>query len=153
MRGDAPPLTAAQQLYHLRRSGICPGEGSVLGGQLVWRFNAQPTALSRSYALRIVLKPGISPRVIVDDPDLNALADGRKLPHVYSQGPVELCLYLPGTGEWAPHLRADQTLVPWAYLWLFYFEEWLTSDDWKGGGQHPERGVPRRRGPDIKPWQ
>jgi hypothetical protein len=22
-------------------------------------------------------------------------------------------------------------------LWLFYFEEWLWSDDWKGGGMHP----------------
>jgi hypothetical protein len=27
--------------------------------------------------------------------------------------------------------------VPWTALWLFYFEEWLTSDDWKGGGIHP----------------
>ena len=27
-----------------------------------------------------------------------------------------------------------QTIVPWTALWLFYFEEWLTSDDWKGGG-------------------
>lgn len=125
----------------------------MLGGQLLWRFNARPTALSRSYGLRILLKPGISPRVIVEDPDLNALAGGRRLPHVYSQTPVELCLYLPGTGEWAPYLRIDQTLVPWAYLWLFYFEEWLASDDWKGGRQHPERGVLRQRDPDIKPWQ
>jgi hypothetical protein len=32
----------------------------------------------------------------------------------------------------------DQTVVPWASLWLFYFEEWLASDVWKGGGIHPE---------------
>jgi hypothetical protein len=35
-------------------------------------------------------------------------------------------------------MRLDQTVVPWATLWLFYFEEWLRSDDWKGGGMHPE---------------
>lgn len=34
-------------------------------------------------------------------------------------------------------MRIDQTIVPWAVLWFFYFEEWLLSDDWKGGGMHP----------------
>jgi hypothetical protein len=42
--------------------------------------------------------------------------------------------------------RAEQALQDirrrlgrqWATLWLFYFEEWLASDDWKGGGMHPE---------------
>ena len=152
MRGDAPPLTAAQQLYHLRRSDICHGEGTVLGGRLMWRFEAQPTALSRSYGVRIELRPGVSPKVIVEHPDLEILAGGRKLPHVYGQVPVELCLYMPGTGEWVPNLRLDQSLVPWAYLWLFFFEEWLLSNDWKGGGQHPERGVPRRRDPTAARW-
>ena len=35
-------------------------------------------------------------------------------------------------------MRIDQTIVPWTALWLFYFKEWLASDDWKGGGIHPE---------------
>jgi len=34
-------------------------------------------------------------------------------------------------------MRIDQTIVPWAVLWLFYYEEWLVSDRWKGGGEHP----------------
>jgi hypothetical protein len=34
-------------------------------------------------------------------------------------------------------MRIDLTIVPWAMLWLFYFEEWLSSSDWKGGGVHP----------------
>lgn len=33
-------------------------------------------------------------------------------------------------------MRIDQTMVPWSILWLFYFEEWLVSNDWKGGGVH-----------------
>jgi hypothetical protein len=35
-------------------------------------------------------------------------------------------------------MRLDRTIVPWIALWLFYFEEWLASDDWKGGGMHPK---------------
>jgi hypothetical protein len=43
-------------------------------------------------------------------------------------------------------MRLDQTVVPWAILWLFYFEEWLTSNEWKGGGMHPDA---QRRHRDI----
>lgn len=35
-------------------------------------------------------------------------------------------------------MRLDHTVVPWTLLWLFYFEEWLESNDWKGGGVHPK---------------
>jgi hypothetical protein len=28
-----------------------------------------------------------------------------------------------------PRMRLDQTVVPWSVLWLFYFEEWLLSED------------------------
>jgi hypothetical protein len=72
------------------------------------------------------------------DPDLVRLADGRKLPHVYSEDPVELCLFRPRYFEWDESVPLDRTIVPWIYLWLFYFEEWLISDQWKGGGEHPE---------------
>jgi hypothetical protein len=54
-------------------------------------------------------------------------------------------LYLPKTCEWQSWMRLDQTLVPWATLWLFYFEEWLVSGNWKGGGMHPDEGDSRDR--------
>jgi len=31
-----------------------------------------------------------------------------------------------------------ETVIPWSFLWLFYFEEWLVSDVWSGGGVHAE---------------
>lgn len=30
------------------------------------------------------------------------------------------------------------TIVSWTYLWLYFYEEWLYSNEWKGGGIHPE---------------
>ena len=75
--------------------------------------------------------------MFIDDPDLLELARGRRLPHVYDQNPPRLCLYLPNTGEWTSAMRLDQTIVPWSILWLFYFEEWLVSNEWKGAGVHP----------------
>jgi hypothetical protein len=34
-------------------------------------------------------------------------------------------------------MRLDKTIVPWATKWLYYFEHWLATDDWQGGGEHP----------------
>ena len=138
MRYDRPkPLTPAQQFVNLRHNPICAGEGTLKNGRLHWHFAQQPTPLSRTYDLSLRYRPIGTPQVFVLRPDLIALANGRKLPHVYEQKPTRLCLYLPGTGEWTNAMRIDATIVPWSALWLFYFEEWLTSNDWKGGGIHP----------------
>lgn len=141
MRRARPPLTAAQQLLHLRRNQICQGAGDIRGRRLVWSFDATPTPLSRTYRVRIELTEGDVPSVFVDAPDVVLLATGRKLPHVYSEVPVRLCLYHPERREWSPVDRLDLTVVPWIYLWLYYYEEWLVSDDWKGGGEHPDVDV------------
>jgi hypothetical protein len=145
MRYDRPrPLTAALQFANLRNNPICAGTGALRAGRLVWRYNASPTALSRAYQLRIDYRQDDVPQVFVEDPDLLSLAGGRRLPHVYMQKPTCLCLYTPSAREWSGWMRIDQTIVPWVALWLFYFEQWLDSDDWKGGGQHP-RTAPRRQ--------
>lgn len=141
MRTDQPrPLTAAQQFLNLQKNPIWAGTGTLRAGQLVWRFRAAPTSLSREYGLRIEYRQGGAPQVFVEEPDLSVLAEGRRLPHVYEQQPCRLCLYVPGAGEWGGWMRIDQTIAPWALLWLFYFEEWLSSDEWKGGGKHPQSG-------------
>lgn len=140
------PLTAAQQYLALQNSSICSGHGSLSRGRVVWEFDAQPTPLSRIYRLRITYRQDDTPQVFVVDPDLIVLAGDRSLPHVYRQKPTRLCLYLPGAAEWLPTMRIADTIVPWAILWLFYFEEWLLSSDWKGGGAHPEkRDDPRKK--------
>lgn len=143
---DRPPtLTAAKQYFHLRRMGPDGGEGQLRAGRLTWRIRIRPTPLSRVYLVRIDYQAGNTPRVFVEEPDIVALADGRRLPHVYGEDPVRLCLYLPGAFEWAGWMRIDTTIIPWAALWLFYFEEWLLSDEWKGGGQHPDPAQIRKR--------
>ncbi len=132
------PLTAAQQFVNLRSNPICRGAGELHAGRLIWRYLATPFPLSRDYNIRLEFKQDVRPRTFVDGPDLHALAGGRRIPHLYQQEPPRLCLYLPRTYEWQSWMRLDQTIVPWTALWLFFFEEWLASDDWKGGGMHPE---------------
>lgn len=130
-------LSPAQQWIRLKSSPICRGHGLVQNGELVWNFDAKPSPLSRTYRLRIQLKRFGFPDVFVLSPNLNELAGDRYLPHVYSIKPVRLCLHFPKYDEWASDKSIADTIVPWAYLWLIYFEHWLASDEWQGGGIHP----------------
>ena len=138
--GGRKPLTAAQQFLNLRGNPISRGDGVLRPGTFTWRFKATPSPIGRDYDIRIEFKQNASPEIFVDAPDLHTLAEGRRIPHLYQQTPPRLCLYLPKQYEWKSWMRLDQTIVPWTALWLFYFEEWLVSDDWKGGGVHPGDG-------------
>lgn len=129
-------LSPEQQYFRLRSSPICKGKGVVHRGILNWEFNVRPTPLSRLYKLRIRQQKNLSPEVYVLTPNLNYLANGRLLPHVYSQKPVQLCLHFPKNDEWTHDKSIAETIVPWSYLWLFYFEHWLATDEWQGGGKH-----------------
>jgi hypothetical protein len=137
MKGTA--LTPAQQYLFLRKNPICVGQGTLNAIGLAWIYRVRPTPISREYEICITFRPGESPKVFVVSPTLTELAGDRKLPHVYYD-PLRLCLYLPGSGEWESHMRIDKTFVPWTVTWLYYFEEWLDSDEWKGGGEHPDPG-------------
>ena len=151
-----PPLSAEVQLAFLRSNQTCAGEGSIRLGKLRWQFDCTPTPMARTYRVEIKYKVGANPDIFVIDPHLPTMAKGQKLPHVYSEEPTELCLWLPSTQEWHPSLRLDQTVVPWTYLWLDYFEDWLLTAHWKGGGEHPQE--PQEQRPIMQPkrpryWQ
>ena len=90
--------------------------------------------MSRSYRIKLDYTLHGSPELFVSKPDLRALAGERKILHLYDQQRIRLCLYLPETNEWYDRRFLADTLVPWSVLWLFYFEEWLISENWKGGG-------------------
>lgn len=135
-------LTLAHQHLFLRRCPLLLGsEGALAPTELVWRFNACPDPLARTYGIKLRYARGGSPDVTVESHDLRALGCGRTPPHLY-HNPDRLCLYLPGTGEWDETQRLDQTIVPWTFLWLAYFEHWLATDDWGGGGEHPDPSAP-----------
>lgn len=98
----------------------------------------QPTAESPMYTIKIVTKewePAVN--VFVVEPDISKYArcKDNKIPHTYLDGSI--CLYLPNHNEWSYHDSWAETLIPWTCLWLYYFEIWLMTGEWLGGGVHP----------------
>jgi hypothetical protein len=125
----------------------------VRGRKLHFSFKIAPTPFARVYDCQLNLYDDKSPEVLVLSPDLTLLAEGRSLPHVYQHdGPgTKLCLWLPREKEWTPAMRLDETYLPWTAQWLDYFEEWLVTDVWSGGGAHPTVLAAPRQPPKGNP--
>lgn len=97
-----------------------------------WTGNLQPSALSPSYRVRIVLAQGGVPKTRVVSPRLENRGD-QGPPHRYRDG--SLCLYHPKTdGYWNGTWFISETILPWTAEWLFHYEVWLATGEWTGGG-------------------
>lgn len=100
----------------------------------------QPTALSRVYKVLICYKHFKTPKVYVLSPNIYELTKGLRPEHVYEfdEKRTQLCLYYPSNIEWDKSMFIAKTIIPWASLWLYYFEIWLATGKWQGGGIHPQ---------------
>ena len=136
-----PIPTLAQRALELRGLGLPDATLGYSGRILNFRAGISPGAFGRLYQCLLKVKPdGQQPDVIVLEPDLCTLADGQKIPHTYAHDGkgTRLCLWWPKGRDWLPSMRLADTFVPWTAEWLFYFELWLLTGEWSGGGQHPD---------------
>jgi hypothetical protein len=136
------PLSLRTQKLLLGQ-GFSDGECTLRRGGLVWEGRLQPTAVSNSYTVRITHAVGRLPEIFLLAPDAQAMADAvipaRKIPHVYSyEHPIRLCVYHPKKREWKYTMPLATTVIPWTIMWLSFFEDWVWTDIWSGGGEHPE---------------
>jgi hypothetical protein len=116
----------------------------VTNSHLVVTGDLSPTPLSYTYRFRMVYSLASYPKVHIIKPDLTLLAGKRSLPHVYRGN--SLCLFLPGSQEWNSSMFLSDSIIPMIADWLRFFEWWLITETWHGGGIHPEpehRNLPR----------
>jgi hypothetical protein len=127
------PLSIAIQALHLHQT--FPESKITFHGnnRLTWRGFITPTSLSQKYHIEIRYKFKEKPDVVVIAPPFERY-DDEKLPHVFSRN--RLCLFRYKYFEWNSEMRIDQTIIPWASLWLFYYEIWLATGIWCGGDEH-----------------
>ena len=95
----------------------------------------KPTEDSKEYSVKMVAKKGSTTvKLYVIDPPINRIENGKIVPHLYSDG--SLCLFYPKNNEWYYKDSWAETLIPWASLWLYYYEIWQETGEWLGGGVH-----------------
>lgn len=85
------------------------------------------------------------PRVQVIWPLLERHSDYEEgpIPHVYrSEANPDLpylCLFSPSGREWGTDDLISDTTVFWAAEWFYFYEGWLVTKKWRGGGRHVGR--------------
>ncbi len=124
---------------------FCPlsknGKGNFYNDYFYWIFKIQPTSLSRNYKILLIQHKHIySPYVFLLNKEFLdlSLEEKRQIPHLYDSEKLRLCLYYPNMNEWKREYLYCSTIIPWIYLWLIYFEDWLYNKKWNGGGKHPD---------------
>lgn len=148
--------TLAQRHAELQALALPAARMRLTHQRLTMDVELAPGAFGRLYTCRFIFERGSDPIVLVTNPDLKTLAQGKKIPHVYpwNGSGTRLCLWWPKGREWSPSLKVAETLLPWTAEWLYYFELWLLTKTWEGGGEHPTPPKQRRwvrRGPTCNP--
>jgi hypothetical protein len=112
-------------------------EGSVVvrGRRVIWLGALKPTELSRSYLVEVDYLLKQEPVVRVRSS--LATREGESLPHVWNHAQRILCLHR--SSDWTPRMLLANSILPWASEWLFFYEIWLVTGQWDGGGEWTPR--------------
>lgn len=144
MKPSVIPLrwpTLSQRAIELQALKIPDAQIRMLSGkELRFNFRISPGEFGRLYRCQLKITPdSLAPEVFVLSPCLKSLAGNGALPHIYPyNGPgTKLCLWWPKRREWVPQMKLVETFIPWTAEWLWYFEDWLYTGEWDGGGAHP----------------
>ncbi|RQO36446.1 hypothetical protein DBR37_09050 [Herminiimonas sp. KBW02] len=134
--------TLAERAWELRQLHLPDSRVELRGGrELIFYFAVSPSDYSRLYQCTLHIKMGDPfPWVVVRSPDLHALTIDKIIPHIYpyeGKG-TKLCLWWPSGHEWNQQMKLRETYIAWTVEWLSYFEDWLATGIWEGGGKHPD---------------
>lgn len=103
----------------------------------------KPTSRSISYSFKLNYRIGKRPKVNILDPVLKRNFKNDKIPHVYPLN--ELCLYYPKYQDFNSKMLLADCIIPWTSLWLYHYENWHITGEWKGGGIHPNSTGVRKK--------
>ena len=107
-------------------------------GKVELLLKLKPTSVSIEYEIKLVARKNKkSVDIFVVNTKIERYENKRRVPHMYSDG--SLCLYYPKYNEWSYTDSWAETLIPWTSLWLFYYEIWIETGEWLGGGIHLDK--------------
>lgn len=104
---------------------------------MIWMGEIKPSPLSRNYHIKLIFNTAksIRPKVILygEIPGI----ERTDFPHYFHKDVeakwVEICLYRFREFDYRKDLISD-TIIPWVADWLLYYELWLATGEWLGGG-------------------
>lgn len=93
-----------------------------------------PKSFIQLFKVKIEIKKGKLEVFVLQPQNLPLYPGETSLPHVYSTSKQRLCLYFPDGTEWHGGILLTDSVVPWISEWVFFYQLWLVTGDWLGGG-------------------
>lgn len=121
--------------YEALRGALPSFRGRLGPDRLICWGQLQPLDISSLYQVRFEYGLRQLPQVWVEAPRL-VHPDRGNPPHTYA--PDRPCLFYPDDRDWTPARLIAFTVLPWLLEWLVYYECWVVTGEWLGGGIHPE---------------
>ncbi len=76
------------------------------------------------YKIRVECSTTLPPKIFIEEPVVS------KMKHMYKDR--SLCLYHWSKFKWGDDKSIAQNLIPWVYMWIYFYELWLKTDKWYG---------------------
>ena len=110
--------------------------GKLFANGFTWTCDIRPSPINDIYTVQIkYVEKYASPSVSIIKPKPLQLAKGaKKLPHTYDTKKQTLCLFHPKYKEWNRTKPIATTIVHWAIRWIIFYEIWVCTGKWIGGG-------------------
>ena len=102
------------------------------GSELVWTGSVKPSPSSTEYVVEVSYSVDRRPKVRIVSP---LLVDPPKLSEIHRYKDGTLCLHLHE--QWNQTFFMADKIMPWILEWLVFYEGWLLTGEWLGGGEHP----------------
>lgn len=106
-------------------------------------FSAELLIRNGRYKIRLDYYAQSSPEVYVVSPviDMSSSLDihtfGLKYHGAYKKELPRLCLTHYDSDKWNSSIMLTESYIPWAIEWTEFYELWLLTGTWYGGGVHP----------------
>lgn len=93
----------------------------------------QPSLESCVYEIRVIYSLREYPKAWMINPPLEGY-EGKRPHHLYENdkdGHPQLCVFDPHLDDWHSQKSIATVFVPWVITWLYTYEIWLVTGEWK----------------------
>lgn len=73
------------------------------------------------------------PKISIERPTLHRRKIDERIPHTFADN--RPCLF---KNEWSTDMLIATSIVPWLMEWLFFYESWMFTGVWQGGGHEED---------------
>ena len=130
-----------KNLFQLKRLPYCK-----IISQKRNSFSAELDIRDGKYKIRIDYYEKGFPNVYVVAPEIDMSESleihtfGTHYHGAYKKELPKLCLTYLETDKWDSSILLTESYIPWAIEWTEFYELWLLTGKWYGGGVHPTKG-------------